>query len=435
MVSLWPFRAEDTSPASFEKALAALSTKITRTTARLDLHRQHARRFKALWTLYTTFAYLLYSIIIALVLGWQNWGITEYAAIVGGPILIYLIRTISTRYYDYRITKTQAHLDDLHKQREKTIEDLKTATRWNSTQQLLEKYGGESPKPMRSNSVKSGDAKRNKSEAAKRRQPSQQQQQHVQRTGIPPPPTANIRRPAPQQFPSSPQPPNTPPVAFQHPQQPSPHVFPGQQQQQQGAPNMNVGLEEPGFAPNAFSSTPPQYVEQSHWYDRLLDVLLGEDETQPKNRLALICSTCRLVNGQAPPGVKTLEELGRWRCGSCGAWNGEESEAKKVLAGIRKEQQQQSSEGGAWRPVSSSSVDGTETRSSVGDATDDGVMVAATASEDDQLESQSEEAETSEEQAEQVAESENEKEEEAEPEPQPTKRVTRSRAKGGKRKG
>ncbi|KAL3262974.1 hypothetical protein ABHI18_002259 [Aspergillus niger] len=432
MVSLWPFRAEDTSPASFEKALAALSTKITRATTRLDLHRQHARRFKALWTLYTTFAYLLYSIIIALVLGWQNWGITEYGAIIGGPILIYLIRTISTRYYDYRITKTQAYLDDLHKQREKTIEDLKTATRWNSTQQLLEKYGGESPKPARSNSVKSGDAKRNKSEGAKRKQPSQQQQQHVQRTGIPPPPTANIRRPAPQQFPSSPQPPSTPPVAFQHHQQ-SPHVFPGQQQlqqqqQQQSAPNMNVGLEEPGFAPNAFSSTSTQYVEQSHWYDRLLDVLLGEDETQPKNRLALICSTCRLVNGQAPPGIKTLEELGRWRCGNCGAWNGEESEAKKVLAGIRKEQLQQSSN------ISSGSVDGTETRSSVGgDVTDDGVMVAATGSEDDQLGSQSEGAETSEEQVEQVAESENEEEEE--PEPQPSKRVTRSRAKGGKRKG
>jgi hypothetical protein len=87
MVSLWPWKGEDNSPASFEKALSALSTKITQTTSRLDLHRQHARRFKALWTLYTTFAYLLYSIILALVLGWQNWGVTEYAAIVGGPVL------------------------------------------------------------------------------------------------------------------------------------------------------------------------------------------------------------------------------------------------------------------------------------------------------------------------------------------------------------
>ncbi|PWY93976.1 hypothetical protein BO94DRAFT_509992 [Aspergillus sclerotioniger CBS 115572] len=420
MVSLWPFKAEDTSPASFEKALAALSAKITRATTRLDLHRQHARRFKALWTLYTTFAYLLYSIILALVLGWQNWGVTEYAAIIGGPMLIYLIRTISTRYYDYRITKSQSYIDDLQKQREKTIEDLKTATRWNSTQQLLEKYGGESPKPTRSNSIKSGDVKRKSEGAGKRKQ--QQQQQQIQRTGLPPPPTANIRRPTAQQF-STPQHPPTPPVSFQlqqQQQQPSPYQIPGQQG------TSNVGIEEPGFAPNAFSSS-PQYVEHSQWYDRLLDVLLGEDETQPKNRIVLICSTCRLVNGQAPPGVKTLEELGRWRCGSCGAWNGVESEAKKVLAGIRKEPQ---SPEATWEPVSS--VDG-ETRSSVGDVTDEGVMVAAS---DDQLELHSSGGETPEEpEAEEAEEEAEEEEEEEEPQPEPSKRMTRARAKSGRRKG
>ncbi|KAL4865912.1 hypothetical protein BDV12DRAFT_173721, partial [Aspergillus spectabilis] len=92
MVSLWPFKGgEDDSPAFFEKTLSALSTKITQTTARLDLHRQHARRFKALWTLYTTFIYLSYSIILALVLGWKNWGVKEYAAIAGGPVMcVYL---------------------------------------------------------------------------------------------------------------------------------------------------------------------------------------------------------------------------------------------------------------------------------------------------------------------------------------------------------
>jgi endoplasmic reticulum junction formation protein lunapark len=80
-------QGEDNSPAHFEKTLAALSTKINDTTARLDTHRQNARRFKALWTLYTTFAYLFYSIILALVLGWQNWGVVEYSAVSGGPVL------------------------------------------------------------------------------------------------------------------------------------------------------------------------------------------------------------------------------------------------------------------------------------------------------------------------------------------------------------
>ena len=80
-------QGEDNSPASFERALETLSGKITRANTRLDTHRQNARRFKALWTLYTTFAYLLYSIILALVLGWQNFGVVEYAAIAGGPVV------------------------------------------------------------------------------------------------------------------------------------------------------------------------------------------------------------------------------------------------------------------------------------------------------------------------------------------------------------
>lgn len=59
---------------------------------------------------------------------------------------------------------------------------------------------------------------------------------------------------------------------------------------------------------------------------------MGEDETAVRNRVALICERCRLVNGQAPPGTKGLEEVGRWKCGGCGAMNGVESEARRMLA-------------------------------------------------------------------------------------------------------
>ena len=93
------------------------------------------------------------------------------------------------------------------------------------------------------------------------------------------------------------------------------------------------------FAPNAFTSA-PQYAphtEGPRWYDRFMDVLLGEDETLPKNRLALICTNCRLVNGQAPPGIQRLEDVGRWRCGGCRSMNGEENEAKWLVAGLKQE--------------------------------------------------------------------------------------------------
>jgi endoplasmic reticulum junction formation protein lunapark len=60
-----------------------------------------------------------------------------------------------------------------------------------------------------------------------------------------------------------------------------------------------------------------------------VNALLGEDETRPDRRLALICSKCRLVNGLAPPGARTPEEVGKWRCSSCGSWNGVELPSSK----------------------------------------------------------------------------------------------------------
>jgi hypothetical protein len=138
-----------------------------------------------------------------------------------------------------------------------------------------------------------------------------------------------------------------------------------------------------------------------------MDVLLGEDETNPRNRLVLICQNCRLVNGQAPPGMKSLEELGRWRCGGCGAWNGAENETKKVLADIKS--QTQSTEG-AWETVHRKE----EEVASSEEATDDGVIVGS-----DTKESEGEEDNI---------------DEEKEPEPEQSPRK-RGRPKGSRKKG
>ncbi|KAJ5695223.1 hypothetical protein N7536_005635 [Penicillium majusculum] len=391
MVSFWPWKGNDTSAASFEKTLSSLSTKIAQATTRLDQQRQSSRRIKALWTLYSTFAYLFYSIILALVLGWESWGIKEYAAIAGGPVLIYGVRTLSSRIFDYRISRIQRRLDDFHKQREETIEKLKVATKYNSTQQLLEKYGGESPKPS--------PGPKGQTEKGK----PAQQPQHVPRTGLPPPPTANIRRP-PSASPTQNEPPSpdypSPPLELtqagpQTPQQPSfPPPFTPQ-----------PPTDQPSFAPNAFPQN-GESIEQPHWYDRLLDVLLGEDETQPRNRMVMICSACRLVNGQAPPGIKTPEELGRWRCGSCGAWNGVESEATKMLNNLRQDAVPAE---GTWEPVSKAEAD---TQSS--ESTEEGVMV--TSSEEEQVNSIGSDAEDQTEEG---------------PKPAPVRRSKRG-AKGGK---
>ena len=133
-------------PPPSRKALSQLAVKINKASTQNDGLRQHQRRFKVLWTLYSSFAYILVALILTLVTGWQKWGAVEYSAVAGGPVLIYGVRTALDAYYNYRVSNSQNYLNELTKQREATIEKLKSATKYNSTQQLLDKYGGDTTK-------------------------------------------------------------------------------------------------------------------------------------------------------------------------------------------------------------------------------------------------------------------------------------------------
>lgn len=332
MVSLWPFGKDDNSPATFEKALSLLSTKITATQSKLDRTRASHRRLKVLSTLYLSFAYLVYAIVALLVVGWKNMGAYEWSGMAGGPVLIYLVRTISTTIYELRIEALNSKLKDQQGMRAKTIQKLKDATRYDSTAELLEKYGDGEPKPK---SKKKG--KDDGQDDGSKKSPRTEQQQNTQqsaRTHIPIPATANIQRPSN---------PNTPGTG--------PYNTP---QQQHRLPSPNQPIEPTAeFSPNAFESSRPrpsadQYDSPTHWYDRIMDLLLGEDETAAKNRLVLICKRCRLVNGQAPPGTNSLAELGLWKCMGCGAGNGEVDEGKKLVKEVLGQQSERgaSTDGG-----------------------------------------------------------------------------------------
>ncbi|KAG5973215.1 hypothetical protein E4U56_005207 [Claviceps arundinis] len=308
MVSFWPWKGDSSSPASFEKTLSTLSTKITDAQARLDRLRAKSRRVKVLWTLYLGFAYLVYAIVLLLVVGYNNLGIYEWAGMAGGPLLIYTTRAIISAYFTYHIDTTSTHLQTYQDERSKTIQKLKDATKYDSTMELIEKYGGENKKK----SQKAGDDL-NKTSPNNASIPKKSGASNASgRTNLPPPPTANIMRP-------------DSPAMIADAKSHAKH----QQDQQTGAE----------FAPNAFTNPPPaprihhqQYMTpETHWYDRIFDVLLGEDETAAKNRYALICHACRLVNGQAPPGTKVLAEVGMWKCCGCGATNGEKDEGKRIV--------------------------------------------------------------------------------------------------------
>lgn len=303
MVSLWPWKSEDNSPASFEKILAALATTISKSEIQLESLRLNLRRYKALWTLYTSFLYIFGLVVLVLVVGWKNWTIWEGTILAGWPTLVYIGRLSLNTYYMYRIDTIRQYLEERQAERIKTIEKLKAATKYNTTHELLEKYGNVSSHDIST------------SPKAKR-----QEQKQSSKTSIIPPPTANIPRfdkpikqEADSQLRASDQ------LAYHH-----------QLQIQKSADLTTPG--PPEFAPNAFSFSseyaPANKISaEGHWYDRFLDLLLGEDEMLPKNRLVLICQHCRLINGQAPPGIKSLESLGMWRCYSCNSMNGEEIKA------------------------------------------------------------------------------------------------------------
>ena len=220
---------------------------------------------------------------------------------------IYLVRRVIRTFYEFLISSSQDHLEGLQKERDRTVAKLKEATKYDTTLQLLEKYGGSAakPKPVSSHNRKSSKEK-----------PGQGPK--TGRVSFVPPPTANIPRP-----PSSAT--GTPGRSAPFSPPPNPPHTAGPLTSEWKPPDV---ANEPNaeFAPNAFNAPQPQYTDGggSGWYDRLMDVLLGEDETNPKNRIVLICQNCRLVNGQAPPGVKTLQQVGEWRCTGCGTMNGQD---------------------------------------------------------------------------------------------------------------
>jgi hypothetical protein len=270
-----------------------------------------------------SFAYLVYAIVLILVVGWSNLGRWEWSGLAGGPVLIYLIRTLTNAYFTFRTDNLESRLKVQSAERAKTIQKLKDATKYDSTQELLEKYGGEKPTPKGGKSRPPGEGK---NEAGKNQGNNGGRQNmgpggpFPARTTGPPPPTANIQLPS--STPSTPQ--------NQHRQGP----FPPPQPPHSTSPLPHDVTAE--FAPNA-DDLPLSYAQYQfnpgppRWYDRILDLMLGEDETAAKNRIILICQKCRLVNGQAPPGTKSLVEVGQWKCMSCGAMNGEMDEGKRII--------------------------------------------------------------------------------------------------------
>lgn len=245
---------------------------------------------------------------------------------------IYIVRYSLEAYYKQRISTAESQLQTLTKERDATIEKLKVATRYDATQQLLDKYGGAGNKKPKAAGAGAGPKTlRRQASGALTGSADRKGKSRPAGPAFALPPTANVRTSLDAAGPSR--------EYIMHPTPAGAPAPPAPQPGLPSSPGSSLSLASPmrglavpagkTFFPSpqyAATSTSLEAGQASHWYDRILDVLLGEDETQARARLALICVQCRLVNGLAPPGARRIVDVGRWRCGGCGAWNGAEAE-------------------------------------------------------------------------------------------------------------
>ena len=221
---------------------------------------------------------------------------------------MYGVRSGVTWWFTRQIDRETTQKEALKTRLEEKIEELKEKSDYYNTQQLLERYDSKAL-PRSTSEEKFHDPALSQSLQPK---PSAEHIRHQ--------PSLDTLRQRGNSRPSLP--PLPPPIT------PASFVAPKPQ---------NI----PQFHPSAFSPPPsPSLAPQEHrsktFLDRVLDLLVGEDENAADHRYALICRHCRAHNGLAPPGERG-EDVG-YLCGRCGGWNGpdpnkkDQSKTKDVIS-------------------------------------------------------------------------------------------------------
>lgn len=297
--------------ASYEKELQQLQSKLAETEKRLLSRRLRLRRSKGLFTLYSVFVYIVYvGFVVAksqLSRAHLLSGDRLAVGVVLGPVGIFCIRYVIQAVLGRFVIFDEDRVKYLRRQQEGKLEELKQKTGFYSTKAIVDRY---EPK------------KEPKKAAIKKQMPPGLK-------GVPPP-TANVPR-------------NLPPTAnVPRPQAGAGNIPATANIPSQGnvPPKIPVPVEvSPSDIQTAKASLSKAAASpvvaapyQRQWFDRVLDLLVGEDENAAQNRNALICSKCNNHNGLAPFG-KNASEI-RYKCPVCGEWNGEKpalEEAKEVL--------------------------------------------------------------------------------------------------------
>ncbi|CAG8548222.1 10788_t:CDS:1 [Acaulospora colombiana] len=264
-------KAED----NYEKILSELDEKIRRAEIRLREIRIRERNALIILIVYSLIAYVTYVAgywyFVYMSTEEEGWDLLKLAPVFTGPFLIVIGYKFETLWYRRKEANEQAQLEQLKAKQKLKIEELKKKTAYYITKNLLERY--DSPKETHQPNL-----------------PLPQGQK-----GLVPRPVQPVN-------------PN-----MRQPLSPNPQAILTSREVKGEKADMTPLSGNDASRPNNYSPNSITPV-QRHWYDKLVDVLVGEDE----QKYALICQNCFTWNGLAFP---TEFEDVQYFCKKCNHFN------------------------------------------------------------------------------------------------------------------
>lgn len=319
--------------------MAQIAQRIARSQQLLLNTNIRQRKVTGLFTLYSIIIYIIYATVLFINYSSNLASITVYhgSTIILFPVLIYGIRRLLTFYFTRLISARTERIKVLKEEQKEKIEDLKQSTNFYSTKALLERFDSSFPQQEKKSQQQQRGNKSSSSTATSTSSTDpvslNQQNQAVLRNrnakGNNQNQSSSTKKTSmgvAENFEFAPDLPSLQQKQTQNAQ-------PGQANTQLTAQQLDhqVAAGFPGQPPfSSSSSLAPVHntAYQPHWYDRILDMIVGEDEYSPKSRYALICESCRNHNGLAQPGE--LPQYVVYICPHCGHRNGIENTKKRT---------------------------------------------------------------------------------------------------------
>ncbi|RIA93507.1 hypothetical protein C1645_762172 [Glomus cerebriforme] len=267
---------------NYEKILSELDDDIGRAEVRLREIRIRERSALIIWIVYSMLVYVAYVAgywyFVYMSIEEEGWDFMKIAPVFTGPFLIVIGYRFLALWYKRKETNEISQLEHLRAKQRLKVEELKKKTGYYTTKTLLERYDS------------------SKGQVNQQNAPVQPIQNVPVRPGQPINPNLRQRNVT-----------NSPVPGIN-----------GINGDPRSNGTLSVESHVGGNVPhsNSFDQSSPNPITplQRRWYDKLVDVIVGDDE----QKYALICQTCFTWNGLAYPA--DFEDV-QYYCKKCNHFN------------------------------------------------------------------------------------------------------------------